>query len=533
MSSSLQNANLRGGFYFSVNPPPPLTLPALPALTSTVPQGNITWAGTQGVYNGGTRTEYWIVPAGVYNISAVAVGAGGGGGWPAGPWAAGGGALAYGSIPVTPGGNITVVYGHAGGAYIGTPVGAFGHAAGGGSSVSYLSSTVISAGGGGDISTSSGTSAGGLYYNGGADASQPLGGGNGGAGRGGVSGDGYGGGGGAGGYSGTGGLGGANSAGGAGSGGGGGGGYRSSGGGVGLYGAGTSGFSQSVPFNGGLGGSSGGNAGNGSSAFTRAGSYGGGGGGSALEGNPYSTYPQYGGVGAVRIIWGPNRRYPDAANVVDVAAISWVPNSPRDMPNVIAWYDEQSFDQNYQIWYDRLGNAAVSATAVGCTLQSLAGGNGANTKLTFAVSGSTSSSITWPANVVSNTYTIFHVTRYSGASKQRIYSTTGTEDWASGHINGLAGQFKHGSLLTDGSTDYYGTNWFVSTDELNIGRTNGITRGTGSGITTYPTTLAINRYSTEKSDFQTACLVICKGSMSNVYYETLETWLRNYYGITS
>jgi hypothetical protein len=541
MSSFLTNARLDGQFVFNVALPAPLALPDLPALTTTVPQGNIAWAGLAGVYNGGSTTTYWTVPAGVYNISMIAIGGGGGGGGGMGSsgqnlgsiYAAGGGGLAYGSLQVTPGSNLTIVYGHGGGNYIGYPgspylVGTYLYASGDGgtSKVRYNGTDIVTGVGGYGITTTSG-SGGGFGYSG-ADPSQPRGGANGGAGRNGTS-LGTSGGGGAAGYSGNGGLGGANSTGGAGSGGSGGGGYRSSGGGVGIYGAGTSASAQSVPQQGGFGGSGG------SQAVSTGGSYGGGGGGSALYISSIECMPQYGGPGAVRIVWGPNRRYPDVANVTNVPLVAWVPNSPRDMPNIIAWYDASSVDINYNLWYDRLGNTALSATLTDCSLVGLGGGNGANTNLSAAVSGTPASSITWPAGLVSSSYTIFHVTRYSGSNKQRIYSTTGSEDWASGHINGAAGQFKHGSLLTgsDGSTDYYGENWFVTTDQLNIGRTNGITRGTGSGITTYPTTLAINKYSTEKSDFQTACLIVCNGAMSNVYYTTLETWLRNYYGITS
>jgi len=526
---SLTGGQITGSFELSYRPP--FVFPSLPALFgNTIPQGQVAWNGVSGIYNGGTNTTYWNVPAKVSNISIVAIGAGGGGGSPAGPWAAGGGGLAYGSIQVVPGSNITIVYGNGGGNYLSG--GTFNHGPGGASSVSYLGSTIVIGYGGGDISSSSGTSAGGSYSTTGVDSSQPYGGGSGGAGYGGITGNGTGGGGGAGGYSGTGGAGGANATGSAGSGGGGGGGYQSSGGGVGYLGAGSSGGAQSSAGSGGNGGSGGGQGG--LSPSYVGGSFGGGGGGSYMYLNPYSSYPQYGGPGAVRIVWGQNRRYPDTANVADVTAITW-PNSPRDLANIVAWYDEQSFDDRRQVWYDRLGNTSISATTVNCSLVSLSGGNGANTNLVSAISGSTSSSITWPTGLVSNTYTIFHVTRYSGSNKQRIYSTTGGQDWASGHINGAAGQFKHGSLLTgsDGVTDYYGTNWFLTTDQLNLGRTNGVTRGTGSGITTYPATLAINKYSTEKSDFQTVCLIICSGETVLGDYLALETWLRNYYGITS
>lgn len=515
---SLSGGQISGSFELSYRGP--FAVPALPELTSTVPQGQSAWTGTAGVYNGGSTTIEWTVPAGVTTISIVTVGGGSGGGNLGSPLGAGsGGGLAYGSCNVTAGSNITILVGNGGGAYISG--GIYDTAAGGDSKVQIPAGTDVIAGyGGGAVSTS--TSYGGSYYNSGMDASKPRGGGAGGNGACGSGTSIAGSGGGAGGYDSNGGNGGINGGGASTSNySGGGGGYRNQGGGVGLLGQSAGGFAQSTINTAGYDGSGGG--------------YGSGGGGAGTYVNPYTSYPKYGGSGGVRIVWGSNRQYPDPANVADVSTITWAPNSPRDMPGIVAWYDEKSFDDRRGIWYDRLGNTSISANVVGCALVTLAGGNGANTNLGAAISGTPASSITWPTGLISNTYTIFHVTRYSGSNKQRIYSTTGGFDWASGHINGAAGQFKHGSLLTgsDGSTDYYGTNWFVTTDQLNIGRTNGITRGTGSGLTTYPATLAINKYSTEKSDFQTTCLVVCSGEMTYGYYAALETWLRNYYGITS
>lgn len=539
MGSSILNATLAGQFSFNVGLPAPITLPPLPALTTTVAQGNVAFSGSSGIFNGGTQaTFYWTVPAGVYNISAVAVGAGGGGGTSGtnSCYAAGGGGLGYASFNVKPGTNITIVCGNGGGNYV--PVGLFSHSAGGASALSNTTLGIqLLAFGGSDISTSSGTSAGGGAIITGADATKSSGIGYGGTGYGGISGNGTGGGGGAGGYNGNGGNGGANSSGSGGASGAGGGGYRSSGGGVGIYGyTGSSGFAQTVPAAGGYGGSGG------SQAGTTGGYYGGGGGGTAMYLNPYSSSPQYGGPGAVRIVWGPNRTYPTAANVVDVQLVTWTLNSPRDMPNIIAWYDTSSADPVYNKWYDRLGNTAATATMTGCALVTrTTSANGANTRMTTAVAGTRNSTITWPAGLVPNVYTMFHITRYatsvSGDQNYIYRNTTPGADWFSGHTIRQAGGTWHGAgFYTDTETAIYTpTDFFLSVDQPSLYRTNGIKRANLSlgGSITYPAQLAINSEYYLASPFETVCLIVCAGAMDTTTISLFETYLRDFYGITS
>lgn len=262
--------------------------------------GDVEWT-TPGTYN-------WVVPFGVTSICAVAVG-GGGGGRQASNLATsygsggGGGALrARNGIPVTPGQTLTIVVGAGGTVGVSANGGT-----GGASSVSGSGFTTMTANGGqGGLNT-------GANASGGTSTGSP--GTSGFSGNGGTGGAGSttlaqpGGGGGAGGYSSVGGGGGsgaspsgANGGSGGGSGGGGGAGPNSSagaagdGGGVSLYGRGP----------GGIGGGVGVSGTAGSYGFGK--KFGGGGRGGS------TTYPaQPGGGGAVRIMWGEGRSFPDAA----------------------------------------------------------------------------------------------------------------------------------------------------------------------------------------------------------------------------
>lgn len=274
-------------------------------------------------------TYQFTIPTNVTSICVVAVGGGGGGGSSGGTngpggSGGGGGALAYKNNWVVTPGQIAIVVVGAGGP---------GETNGGSSSFSFGVNTMTAGGGIRGLQGATNYSAGGTrsgYFDSGGNGGRGAPGGpdNGDDGT-------PGGGGGAGGYSGNGGDGGqaraaagglAGQAGSGGGGGGGGGGngtyeYSANGGGVGIYGQGTNGAggssSSTGPPNPGKGGSGGTN---GEVGFnTSGGNYGGGGGGMGGAANSSITALNPGGDGVVRIIWGPNRSFPNT-NTNDMIA---------------------------------------------------------------------------------------------------------------------------------------------------------------------------------------------------------------------
>lgn len=247
----------------------------------------------------------FTVPAGVTQVSAVAIGGGGGGaggetGRNQGVTGGAGGGLAWGTFSVTPGEILTVAVGAAG-----TAGAAAGNGGAGGLSSISRGGTVLLQGGGGQggqarstTARTGGTSTGAARQGGGAGGNS------------GATADTGGGGGGAGGYSGNGGAGGTSGAGSNGAGGGGGGGGATNagqgygGGGVGVFGAGANGTGGAL--------NAIGTAGSGGVDGTRpaGGLYGGGGG--ACDDDTGGAGGA-GGRGAVRIIWGQNFSYPSSA----------------------------------------------------------------------------------------------------------------------------------------------------------------------------------------------------------------------------
>ena len=291
---------------------------------AVVDKGTYIAPGNQEYFSTGSHT--WTVPAGVTECSVVCVGAGGKSGIGNSGLAAGGGALAYkNEITVVPGNTASITVGSTG-----NHSGNNGNA-GGASTFSYGSTSVVAGGGGGgqgDGNQSSGMSAGS-----GGTPTGYTGGGNGGDGGTDYVNWGGPGAGGAGGYAGNGGTGasttgdgnnavnGGNGTGGSGGGGGKGGQSEvggGGGGGVGMYGQGASGSGgtghpSNATVGGGGGAGSGGSAGGSGQGASggQGGNYGGGHGGPQGGGTGNS-----GAQGAVRIVWGTGRSFPNNASQV-------------------------------------------------------------------------------------------------------------------------------------------------------------------------------------------------------------------------
>lgn len=278
-------------------------------------------------------TYTWTPPPGCTAVSAVCVG--GGGGWRrdyfvgqtyySGTGAGSGGGLGWANnIPVQPGTPYTIVVGDRGPTALNSQSVHPGDVAG----TSYAINPKWVAGYGGVVATTYGGANGGGYVG--------DGGGNGGAGWGSSSNTYSYAGGGAGGYLGDGGSGGGgqnspygqNQNGGGyagfppvtGSGGGAGGGDHRPGGGVGIFGRGADGYAWGRTYDYSYGGRwiyYAGTAGSGGSGVT----YGGGGTYSTESGQQYNFYP---GTGAVRIIWGPGRAYPETLTADQTPGNYWI-----------------------------------------------------------------------------------------------------------------------------------------------------------------------------------------------------------------
>ena len=117
---------------------------------------------------------------------------------------------------------------------------------------------------------------------------------------------------------------------------------------------------------------------------------------------------------------------------------------------------------------DSSGNGRHATTA-GTITKTSGFGNGANGNITY-LTGTTASSINWPAGSIPSTFTILGLTRYNGATKQRILqSNYSGNNWLQGHWrNGENGISYRGSAyfmawMTDNTKEFgYVDDWLCS-----------------------------------------------------------------------
>ena len=177
------------------------------------------------------------------------------------------------------------------------------------------------------------------------------------------------------------------------------------------------------------------------------------------------------------------------------------------------------------------GTTGRSATCVNVTLEAnAAAGNGASVSIPF-IKGTATSTIEWPASSIPANFTICSITRYNGASKQRIL-TSSDINWLHGHWGGKRGVCYYNPWMTDqvgvGNVD----DWVVVcgknngtapnnilVDGVGKGTVNG---GTGSGK------LAINKYSNETSDWALSYVFIWDQNLTDAEMVVVSNTLKQY-----
>jgi len=328
-------------------------------------------------------------------------------------------------------------------------------------------------------------------------------------------------------------------------GGGGGGGAHTSGtGGWGGLGGGGGGGGEGSPANGTGGGSALNSGGNGGNPGGTGGQYTGGGGGSSFWQN---TSGGSGGSGIVVVRYPSNfpaatitgggaetvangyrtYRFNSAGTIkfpLDTVGAIPPPFTPTSVSGCVGWYNLDAVTTTQ--WTDQSGSAN-HAVINGATTSTVVAGNGA-TAITRILAGTTGQSITWPTTILPATYTLFHVTRYTGVTNSRIYQGV-NNNWLSGHWGGLSGQFYHQGWLTDNSTNYHGNNWAIYTDQNSLGRSNKVQRGTGGGASDR---LCINNTGNgEYSTWQTVECIVYNRTLTFTEYVDVENYLSAKYGI--
>jgi hypothetical protein len=183
-------------------------------------------------------------------------------------------------------------------------------------------------------------------------------------------------------------------------------------------------------------------------------------------------------------------------------------------------------------WTDASGNSRTF-TLSGAYSKVDVTGNG-STKTISALQGTTSTrsstlgsgyAFTGVAGAATGNFTLFHVARYRGGTRQRIWAGT-TNNWLSGFWGNSSGVQYHEGWLSQ--EDKHGDNWVISSDQHNLYRSNGVTRGT-SGNGNYNTGVDINNQ--EASDFHLAEVILYNRALTLSEIQGVEGYLSNKYGI--
>jgi len=165
------------------------------------------------------------------------------------------------------------------------------------------------------------------------------------------------------------------------------------------------------------------------------------------------------------------------------------------------------------LFYDRSGNgSSVTETAVIGTVM-------LHSTETF---GSTADVLRFSTAIMNDqsTYTLFHVAKYNGTTRRRILNGV-QGNWLSGFWDGMSGIAYHGEWLTQRSSSVHGSNWVRSTEQRNLYRSEGVTRGTTTGGSS--SQLSINYgCRSEYSDWAVAEVIVYDTELSPAQYEQVE-----------
>jgi len=184
--------------------------------------------------------------------------------------------------------------------------------------------------------------------------------------------------------------------------------------------------------------------------------------------------------------------------------------------NLVGWYKGEAW--NGTSWPDLSGNGNHCTEIVpNCTIK----------KADTYIYGGTGDGLRFPSAILPSTYTLFHVARYNGSSKRRIFDGT-AGNWLSGFWGGRAGVAHHGTWLTQSATTAFPLDQIlISTDQKSLYRGNGI------DLTTISVTGSVERLSinygvtAEYSDWAVWEVIVYNRELTLAEIETVENYLFN------
>lgn len=198
-----------------------------------------------------------------------------------------------------------------------------------------------------------------------------------------------------------------------------------------------------------------------------------------------------------------------------------LPLKPPITSGLVGYYNaDSSLDNVY--WRD-LSGSGNHGSWTGTVSKEIGGINGYD-----YMYGGTSTKVVFPSAILPSTFTLFHLTRYNGANRKRIFTSTVTGyNWLSGHWNGLSGVGYHEGWITDNATTRFDpSEWLLSTDQRFLYRGNMMNFTIVSDAHNINTSsLGINYYGAELSDWACACIIVYNRELTLDEINTVENWI--------
>ena len=198
------------------------------------------------------------------------------------------------------------------------------------------------------------------------------------------------------------------------------------------------------------------------------------------------------------------------------------------------------YDATNKVWRDSSGNSRNVTRVIGSPTLVTTTGNGA-TKSFQTLAGGTSDKFYFDNDPISTNWTVFALSRYSGANNRaRIitgnYAASAWQDssanWLFGHWDGKAALAHYNGWVTATSTPagLNLTDWVMSTAYPSNYRYNGLVRGTSGGTAVLPP-LGINTWTGEQSDYEVAEVIIFNRTLTLSEIGQIEDYFDERYGL--
>ena len=202
---------------------------------------------------------------------------------------------------------------------------------------------------------------------------------------------------------------------------------------------------------------------------------------------------------------------------------------------LVAWMDGDSWSSANNRWEDKSGNNNHTSNTVGTVQKGTwTGGSGASNTFSY-IYGDTNAGVRitngWNNG---NNYTFFHITRYTGGSRGRIWQGL-SGNWLSGHWNGRRRVYYHQGWLNSSNQSPL-DNWLQTTDSRSLVRANRGANQWSSGGNYSPNGVAINNAGSggccnanERSDWACATILLYNRTLSTDEMLQVENFLYDIY----